>query len=236
MSHATVAARRAHIRENHGLLARIEKEVLVWLAVRLPSWIGSDHLSALGLTAMVGVGLSFAALRLTSWAAAGVVAFLALNWFGDSLDGTVARVRGQERPRYGYYVDHVIDLAGMTFLSAGLAYSGLMSPVLAALLLAAYLLVSAETYLATHACGVFRMSFLGIGPTELRIVLAAGALRAAYDPWVTLGDGQLRLFNLGAIVAIAGLAAVFIASTVRNGSALYAAEPLPKRPGTSAAA
>jgi len=236
MSHVTVPARRAHIRENHGLLARIEKEVLIWLAVRLPSGIGSDHLSALGLAAMAGVGLSFAAFRLTSWAAAGVIALLAINWFGDSLDGTVARVRRQERPRYGYYVDHVIDLAGMTFLTAVLACSGLMNPLLAALLLAAYLLVSAETYLATHSCGVFRMSFLGIGPTELRIVLAAGALRAAYDPWVTIGDAQVRLFNLGAIVAIAGLAGVFTTSTMRNARALYAAEPLPKRPGTSAAA
>ena len=236
MSYAEIGTRRAHVRENRGLLARIEKEVLVWVAVRLPSWVGSDHLSTLGLTAMVGVGLSFAAFRWTSWAAAGVVSFLALNWFGDSLDGTVARVRGQERPRYGYYVDHVIDLAGMTLLAAGLACSGLVSPLLAALLLSAYLLVSAETYLATHACGVFRMSFLGIGPTELRIVLAAGALRAAYDPWVTLGDGQIRLFSLGAVVAIAGLAVVFVASTVRNARALYAAEPLPKRSGTPAAA
>src|SRR5207253_492733 len=108
-------------------------------------------------------------------AAGGVIVSLALNWFGDSLDGTVARVRGQQRPRYGYYVDHLLDLAGTAFLMLGLACSSLMSPIVAALLLAAYLLVAAETYLATHVRGVFKMSFLGFGPTELRIVIAVGA-------------------------------------------------------------
>ncbi|HEY5619992.1 MAG TPA: CDP-alcohol phosphatidyltransferase family protein [Vicinamibacterales bacterium] len=228
MSHSTAQANGAHSRENHGLLARAEKRTLIWLAHRLPDAIDSDHLSALGLGAMLAVGLSFAAFRLTPWAAAGVVISLALNWFGDSLDGTVARVRDRQRPRYGYYVDHVIDLAGTTFLMTGLACSGLMNPLLAILLLAAYLLVSAETYLATHARGVFRMSFLGFGPTELRIVLAVGALKAAYDPWVFLGNVEpMQLFDVGAVIASIGLVAVFIASAVRNTRALYAAEPLP---------
>ena len=182
MSQREAQATGTHSRENRSLLAGPEKRVLIWLANRLPLAINSDHLSAIGLAAMFAAGVSFAAFRLTPWAAAGVVISLAINWFGDSLDGTVARVRNQQRPRYGYYVDHVIDLAGTTFLVAGLAASGLMSPLLAAALLAAYLLVSAETYLATHARGVFRMSFLGLGPTELRILVAAGALKAAYDP------------------------------------------------------
>ncbi|MGH9257853.1 MAG: CDP-alcohol phosphatidyltransferase family protein [Vicinamibacterales bacterium] len=231
MSYPT-AARCVHARENHGALAALEKRTLIWLARRLPAAINSDHLSALGLAAMVAVGLSFAAFPLTPWAAAGVVVSLAVNWFGDSLDGTLARVRDRQRPRYGYYVDHVIDLAGTTVLMVGLGCSSLMSPLMAALLLASYLLVSAETYLATHARGVFRMSFLGLGPTELRVVLAAGALRAAYNPWVSFGDaGSMRLFNVGAGVAIAGLAVVFLASAVRNTRALYAAERLPTHPG-----
>ena len=230
MSHLAAGAVCAHVRENNGLFADVERRALVWIAQRIPRRINSDHLSALGLSAMLGSGLSFAAFVLTPWAAWGVVLSLALNWFGDSLDGTLARVRGHQRPRYGYYVDHVIDLAGSTFLMAGLAVSGLMSPLIAAAMLAAYLLVSAETYLATHSRGVFRMSVLGFGPTELRILVAIGALRAAYQPWVSLGPlGTLRLFDVGAVIAAASLVVVFAVSAVRNTKALYAAEPPPGR-------
>jgi len=177
---------------------------------------------------MAAAGLSFAAFRFSPWAVVGVVAALAVNWFGDSLDGTVARVRNQQRPRYGFYVDHVIDLAGTTFLLAGLACSGLMSPLTAVLALAGFLLVSAETYLATHASGVFRMSFMGFGPTELRILIAIGALKAAVDPWVSLGAiGSVRLFDLGAVIAATGMAIVFVVSAVRNTLALSAADPRP---------
>jgi archaetidylinositol phosphate synthase len=221
-----------HIREHTSLLATAETRALARIARRLPARINSDHLSTLGLVSMFTAGLSFAAFRLTPWAAFGVILSLAANWFGDSLDGTVARIRGHERPRYGFYVDHVIDLGGATFLLAGLACSDLTSPLLAVALLAAYLLVSAEAYLATHAAGVFRMSFLGFGPTELRIVLAIGALKVAITPRVSIGGlDSVRLFDLGGVVALGSLAIVFVASAVRNTRALYAAEPLPARPG-----
>jgi phosphatidylglycerophosphate synthase len=226
MAHLSASATCAHVRENNGLLAAAERQLLIWIAQRMPRRINSDHLSALGLSAMLGSGLSFAAFVLTPWAAWGVVLSLALNWFGDSLDGTLARVRGHQRPRYGYYVDHVIDLAGATFLLSGLAFSGLMSPLTAAALLAAYLLVSAETYLATHARGRFKMSVLGVGPTELRILVAIGALKASYDPVVSLGPlGLMKLFDAGGIVAAASLVVVFAVSAAHNTKALYAAEP-----------
>ena len=219
-----------HSRENNGLLARLERRVLLWLAERLPPWVTSDRLSGLGLASMFSAGLSFALFQLTAWAVVGVVSSLAANWFGDSLDGTVARVRRQERPRYGYYIDHVIDLAGTTFLMAGLACSGLMRPMLAGLLLIAFLLVSAETYLATHARGRFRLAAFGFGPTELRILLALGAIKAAQDPIVSLGPlGPVPLFDVGAVAGIAGMVVVFVVSAVRNTRALYAAEPLPPR-------
>ncbi len=221
-------AHAVHVREHLGVLARVEKRVLIWIAERLPSSVNSDHLSALGLAAMGAAGLSFALFSVTKWSAIAVVFSLAVNWFGDSLDGTVARVRNQQRPRYGFYVDHVIDVAGTTLLLAGMACSGLMSPLLASLVLAAYLLVSAESYLATHAVGLFRMSFAGVGPTELRIVLAIGALKAAVSPWVSLGGADpVRLFDVGAIVAISGLAGAFVVSSFRNTRALYIAEPMP---------
>ena len=219
----------AHARINTSFTAALEKRLLTWIARRLPPWVTSDGLSALGLAAMFAVAVSFALLRSTPWAAAAIVLSLAVNWFGDSLDGTVARVRRQERPRFGYYVDHAIDLAGTTLLMIGVAASGLMHPLLALAVLVGYLLVSAESYLATHAAGVFRMSFLGFGPTELRLVLAMGALKCARSPFIELfGGPTVRLFDVGGLVAIAGLAIAFGAAAVRNTRALHRAEPLPR--------
>jgi phosphatidylglycerophosphate synthase len=225
---ATVTA--LHVREHLSVLAALEKRALVCLARRVPLWIHSDHLTLLGLLSMAGAGAAVAALQVNQWAAAGAVVFLAANWLGDSLDGTLARVRGQERPRFGYYVDHVIDVAGSTFLLTGLAFSGVMNPLIALRLLVAYLLVSAESYLATHTTGVFRISFFGLGPTELRIVLAIGLLKAAHTPEIAVpGLGRMLLFDLSGILATCGLALVFVTSAFRNIRALSAAEPRPWR-------
>jgi len=225
-----------HIRDHRSLVAGLERRLLVWLARRMPLSVTSDHLSLLGLTSMMAVGASFAAVRLTPWSAAAVIGALAANWFGDSLDGTVARVRGQERPRYGFYVDHVLDLAGTTCLFAGLACSGRMSPIVALALLSAYLLVSAQAFLATHSTGRFQLSFLGVGPTELRIFLAVGAVWMIRKPWVSIaGLAPVRPFDLGGIVAIAALAITFAVSASRNARTLYLAEPSGARTGSKAA-
>jgi len=227
MGPATAAV---HVRDNASISARLEKQLLVSIARRLPREITSDHLSMLSLLSMAAAGLAFAAFRFTAWAALGVAVALVANWFGDSMDGTVARVREQQRPRYGFYVDHIIDLAGTTMLVVGMGCSGLMHPLIAGAALAGYLLVSSETYLATHASGVFRMSFLGFGPTELRVVLIIGALRAVESAWVQpFGAGPVRLFDIGGIVAMCGLLTAFIVSSVRNTRALYLAEPIPVR-------
>src|SRR5262245_15983660 len=170
MSQISASTAAAHIRDHHSVLAAAEKRLLVAIAGRLPAWIGSDHLSVLGLVGIILTGASFALMAVTPLAAYAVPVLLVVNWFGDSLDGTLARVRKQQRPNYGYYVDHVIDIAGTAVLMAGLACSTVMSPLLALALLCAYLLLCAESYLGAHASGVFRMSFLGFGPTELRLV------------------------------------------------------------------
>jgi archaetidylinositol phosphate synthase len=216
----------AHVRQHNSILAAAEKRALIWIAERLPRWINSDHLSALGLVSMAGAGLSFWLAASDPVAGASLVVLcLLLNWFGDSLDGTVARVRHQQRPRYGYYVDHVIDLAGTAMLFGGLAASGYMSPVIAVLVVAAYYLVSAETFLATHSRGVFKMAFLGVGPTELRVLLAAGAIALINTPVVApFGIGPVRLWDLGGVIGAAGMAGAFIVSSVRNGHALYLQE------------
>src|SRR5262245_42556503 len=130
-----------HIRIYRSPLADAEKKLLVRIAHRLPAFVSSDHLTVIALISMLAAGPAFAAIPRTSWAAVAFIVLLALNWFGDSLDGTLARVRQRQRPRYGFYVDHVIDLIGTAALVAGIAASGLMTPSIAFALLAAYLLV-----------------------------------------------------------------------------------------------
>jgi archaetidylinositol phosphate synthase len=218
-----------HAREHTSLLASAERQLLIAIARRLPPWLSSDHLTLLGLLAMPAAGLAFAAIPRAPWSAALVAVALAVNWFGDSLDGTLARVRCQPRPRYGYYVDHVIDLAGTAALVAGMAASGLMNAAIALALVAAYFLVSAETYLATHTVGIFRLSFAGVGPTELRILLAIGAVFVARHPLIKVAGHPALLLDAGGIVAAVGLGIVFVLSAIRNTRALYLAEPLPDR-------
>lgn len=217
-----------HTRINTGVLAAVEKQTLIWIASRLPRWVNSDHLTLLALASMAGAGAAFWASKYWLPALGLVVVALAVNWFGDSLDGTLARVRKHERPRYGFYVDHVLDISGITLLVGGLSLSGFISPVVGLILLVAYLLVSAEVFLATAVNGQFRMSFLNIGPTELRIILAIGTLLLFTRPTVSpFGLGPFLLFDVGGVVAAAGLTLALVTSAARTTAALYRAEPLP---------
>jgi phosphatidylglycerophosphate synthase len=227
MAHAFVEARRSYT----GLLTGIERRILIWLAERMPRPVNSDHMTVLALASMLFVGLSFAVSSRFPSALVAVVGFLALNWFGDSLDGTLARVRNHQRPRYGFYVDHVLDALGVLFVFGGLAISGHMTPLVAAGFLVAYYILSIEIYLATYCLGMFRMSFWGWGPTELRILLATGALALLIKPTVTIAGVSMRLFDVGGVVAITGLLVTAVVSIVSNTRALYAAEPVPDREG-----
>jgi phosphatidylglycerophosphate synthase len=224
-----MAGSGSHTRINTGVLAAAEKRTLIWIAQRLPRWVNSDHLTALALVSMAGAGAAFWASRYWLPALGFAIVALAVNWFGDSLDGTVARVRRHERPRYGFYVDHVLDIVGITLLVGGMALSGLMSPLVGLAFLVAYLLVAAEIFLATAVNGQFRMSFLNIGPTELRILLAIGTLTLFVRPTVSMfGLGEFRLFDVGFGLGALGLAIALVSSTARTTAALYRAEPLPK--------
>ena len=155
MAHAFFEAQR----NSTGLLTGIERRALIWLAHRMPAPINSDHLTALGFASIFLAGLSFAISGEFPAALWGVVLFLSLNWLGDSLDGTLARVRGHQRPRYGFYVDHILDTFGALFLLGGMALSGHMTPLVAAVFLIAYYILSIEVYLATYCAGRFQMSF-----------------------------------------------------------------------------
>jgi archaetidylinositol phosphate synthase len=203
-------------------VAGTEKKALLWLAVRTPQWIGPDHLTLLGSMAQVGAGLCYARARWNEYALLGVILFLTVNWLGDSLDGTLARVRRCLRPRYGFYVDHMVDTLGALALMGGLALSGYMHPWIAIGLLVAFLTLSIQSYLATHALGEFRLSFWRFGPTELRILLAVGNL--LWKPRVHFLGRQFRLFDIGGAIGLAGMTLMLICFTLQNTLRLYREE------------
>jgi phosphatidylglycerophosphate synthase len=205
-------------------VAAHEKRALLWLAARAPSCIGSDQLTALGLAAQIGAGASYALAARNRYALLGVIACLALNWLGDSLDGTLARVRQQLRPRYGFYVDHMVDSFGALALMGGLALSGYMHAWIAIGLLVAFLMLSIQSYLAAHTLGEFRLSFWRFGPTELRILLAVGNLAVLRKPQVHLLGGYYKLFDVGGAIGLAGMALMVIFFTAQNMLRLYREE------------
>ena len=214
---------RRAIRIQQSVLAAPEKRLLIWMAERTPSWIHPDHLTIFGFLAQLMAGVSYSLARSSQMGLTGAVLFLVLNWFGDSMDGTLARVRQQQRPRYGFYVDHMLDSVGALAVMAGLASSGYMSPLIAVALLVMFLLLSIQSYLATYALGEFRMSFWSFGPTELRLFLILGNF-AAYR-WPTVVKGY-RFFDWGGAVGIAGMFLVLVWFSGRNIARLYDEERL----------
>jgi len=212
-------------RQQTSVLAAAEKRALIAIAQRLPRWVNSDHLSALGFIGMAAAGLAYWYASIDKAVGLSLVAvFLVINWFGDSLDGTIARVRNQQRPRYGFYLDHILDSIGSVFLLGGLGFSGLMSPAIAAMLLIAYLLLSIEVFLATYAIGKFQMSFGFFGPTELRVLLIIGNAVAYFRPDVDMFGRWYKLFDVGCLCGIIGMVAILIHSTVRHTVQLYREE------------
>ena len=147
-----------------------------------------------------------------------------LNWFGDSLDGTLARVRDRQRPRYGFYVDHVLDACGSVFVFAGLALSGYMSERIAVGLLIAYFLLSIEVYLATYTVGEFRLSFGAFSPTELRLLLILGNCALLYEPFVTIAGKQYLLFDVGGVVGMVCMSAALLWSVAKHAAYLRRAD------------
>lgn len=215
-------------RIQQSLLAPLERRALAWLASHTPHSINSDHLTLLGFLSTFGVGACYAASRWNKSALFIGIALLAMNWLGDSLDGTLARFRDQQRPRYGFYVDHIVDTFGACFIFAGLALSGFMHPLIALGVLVGFLMFSCEVYLATYTIGDFKISYGLFSPTELRILLAIGNLVLFWRPQVHLfgSPETYRLFDVGGICAMAGMAVMLVISAVRNTARLHRQETL----------
>jgi archaetidylinositol phosphate synthase len=211
------AAKRSHT----SFLAAAEKRALIAMARRLPAWVNSDHLTGLGFIGLVAAGASYAFAAAHRWALLLVIPCLIVNWFGDSLDGTLARVRDCQRPRYGFYVDHVLDAIGMSVLMAGMAFSGYISPVVAAVFLIVYLLLSIEIYLATYTIGTFHLSYWSFGPTELRILLIVGNLFALRRADAVIAGHSYLLFDIGFAIGACALAIILVQASVKHTRELY---------------
>ncbi len=192
----------------------------------LPERVNSDHLTLLGFIAMLLAGASYALARTHPAGLLLATFFLALNWFGDSLDGTLARLRNRQRPRYGFYVDHMIDTFGGFFLMGGLAISGLVDWRIALGMFVAFLMLSVQVYLATYTVGTFQLSFAKFGPTEIRILLALGNVALWFHPDARIFGSPYRIFDVGGIIAITGMSLMLIVSTIFNTVKLYRAEPV----------
>jgi archaetidylinositol phosphate synthase len=214
-------------RVNRSLTASMEKRALQWMAERAPRWVSSDKLTVLGLSAQIGAGICYALSRYDRRFLLLVILCVVLNWLGDSLDGTLARVRQQQRPRYGFYVDHMVDVLGTVALMCGLGFSGFLHWQVAIAMLVAFLVLSSESYLATYTLSCFQLSQGMFGPTEIRILLIAGNLALLRSPYSTLFGHTMLLFDLGGVIAAVCMFATAILVTVRHTAELYRQEPLP---------
>lgn len=215
------------VRVHNALTARLEKRLLAWMAERVPAAIGPDHLTALALASQMLAGAAYALSSHDGRFLWLVNCFLFLNWFGDSLDGTLARIRNRQRPRYGFYVDHMADAFGALALMAGLGCSGYLHWKIAAGMLLCFYALSIESYLATYTTGRFHLSHGIFGPTEIRILLAVGNIVVLTHPYADLAGRRFLLFDAGGAVAIMAMAVMVLAAAVRQTSLLYKEETLP---------
>ncbi len=218
-------------REPSFLLAKPEKRLLTWIAGRLPRWILPDDLTILGVLAAFGI---CAAYQLANdsldwlWIAS---LLLIVQWFGDSLDGTLARVRKIERPTYGYYIDHLVDALATAAIGIGLGLSPLMLLSIGTLIVVAYLILSINVYLESYAFGRFSIGYGLIGPTEVRLILIAlntiVALGAGLDFVVV--DLQLTVFDVIGLAIATVMIVLLVGRAARNLRELARKEPAATR-------
>jgi len=207
-----------------GFVSALEKAALLRLASATPAWINSDHLTLLGFLAQCLAGICYGLSRWHRSALLFGILFISLNWLGDSLDGTLARFRNRQRPRYGFYVDHVADTIAALFLMAGLAFSGYVHPAIAFGMLVSFLMLSIEAYLATYTLGQFQLSYWKFGPTEIRILLIIGNIALVNHSVVKLFGVRFRLFDVGGSVAILGMTTMLVVSAISHTIKLYREE------------
>src|SRR5829696_9166918 len=217
-------------RSKEFLLARHEGRVLEWIATRLPARVMPDHMTALGVLAAFGIAGAYLLSNggtVWLWAAS---ALLVIHWLGDSLDGTLARVRRIERPKYGYYLDHLVDALATAVIGLGLGLSPWMLLSVGLVIVIAYLVLSINVYLETYAFGVFTLGYGRVGPTEMRLALIGLNTLIALGVGLGFQVGPLGLTVLDLIgLAVAGVMLItLVGRGARNLRMLAEMEPAGK--------
>ena len=214
-------------RDKKFLLAEPEARVLEWIARRLPGRVKPDHLTGLGVIAAFGIAAAYLLSNndpVWLWAASGL---LIVHWLGDSLDGTLARVRRSERPTYGYYLDHLVDAVATAVIGIGLGLSPYMLVATGLAIVVAYLVLSINTYLETYAFGRFQLGYGRLGPTEARVGLIGLNTLLAMGVGLGFEAGGLGVTVLD-LIGIGASSVMIVALTVRaarNLRALAEREP-----------
>jgi archaetidylinositol phosphate synthase len=233
MAEQTAGAAVEATREPGFLLAVPERRLLRWTAARVPRWILPDDLTALGVLASLGI---CAAYQLSNQATAWLwvaSALLVVQWFGDSMDGTLARVRGIERPTYGYYIDHLVDAISTAAIGIGLGLSPYMLLSIGTLIVVVYLTLSINVYLESYAFGRFNIGYGYVGPTEVRVILIAlnTALALGLGLDFNIIDLDLTLLDLIGLGIAATMVVLLIGRAGRNLRELGRREPGASRRG-----
>ena len=200
------------------LTAKTEKRILIWLAERMPRWVTPDLLTGVGV---LGAAIVFAGYALSNLAPGFLwlsTFGLIVNWFGDSVDGTLARVRGTERPKYGFYIDHTVDVISEGFVILGIGVSPYVRFDVACLTFIGYLSISVLSYVRAFVDGTFKISYGWFGPTELRILLAVvnTIMFFAPRPTIEIAGVAAAVYDLAVAAIALGLAAAFLFSTLKG--------------------
>ena len=207
-----------HERVNDILLGPLERPALQWLAAHMPAWMTPDILTGIGTFGAVLIAVSYWLTNYSEWflwlASLGFV----INWFGDSLDGTLARYRKIERPKYGFFIDHTVDALNETIIFLGFGLSPYLSFEIACLALIGYLLMSVLVYVSTAVSGVFKISYGKLGPTEIRAIAILINIFIFFfgNPTINLPTGRTTIIDLAVLIVALALFLIFIGSSYQQ--------------------
>ena len=219
------------------ILNPLEKKVLVWLAQRMPAWVTSDMLTFVGFLGAIVMATGYALANLNlNWLWLSCLGLL-INWFGDSLDGSLARVRNTQRKTYGFYIDHNVDVINETIMFVGVGLSPLVNMSFAMFALVAYFMLSIYVYIDCHLKGEMRLTYAGMGPTEFRLILIIVNICFIYIPWLSQwkkpitifhNDFQVGLFDYIAVAVALAIFAAYIVSFFKDLKYFNQQDPIKK--------